>query len=173
MGGGGGSAAPGFLEVQRKLVKNDTRAALRLETALRGEFTRAAVVTGHDIPIVDHTYGAGVGDTEADAHAHADRFVDELVATSQRGPQERAGAFEAWQIFEMVSSPVAVVASAWRVLSNSAFERNVLGAGESDFVRDAAGILFRLHALLLTDSLYGRVQQHEMRLLDQLHRAID
>jgi len=169
------SAAPGFLEVQRELVKNDTRAALRLETALRGELSRAAVVTGHDIPFEDHTHAAGVGDLEAEAnaYAHADRFVDELVATSQRGPQERAGVFETWQVFEMTSSPPAVLAGAWRVLSNSAFERNVLGAGESDFVRDAAGILFRLHALLITDSLFGRAQQREIRLLDRLHRTID
>jgi len=174
----GGSAAPGFLAVQRELVKGDTAAALRLETALRGEATPAgAAVVGRLDPIVDPAEAAEVvgidTEAEAEAHAHADRFVDDLVATRRRGPQERAGAFEAWQVFEMMSSSAAVVAGARRVLSNSAFERDVLGAGESDFVRDAAGILFRLHALLVTDEPFVRAQQRTMHLHGQLHRALD
>jgi len=174
----GGSAAPGFLAVQRELVKDDTAAALRLETALRGEAAPAgAAMVGRSDPIIDRAEAAQVvgidADAEAEAHTHADRFVNDLMATRQRGPQERAGAFEAWQVFEITSSSAAVVAGARRVLSNSAFERDVLGAGDSDFVRDAAGILFRLHALLVTDELFVRAQQRTVHLHERLHRALD
>jgi hypothetical protein len=103
--------------------------------------------------------GGGGGGAAAAAIAFApapavvsfvEMFLGMFTAARGQGAQERAGVFEIWQMFEMEhdAAPGHIVDAAQLLLRQPGF-LGMLTRENAEFLRDAAGVLMRVHGMLL------------------------